>query len=226
MITKLLEGLPNQSMAQGPFDAAAAKYMADLPVWGTEVNTLAADLSAKQALASGAATSATASAASAEASATAAALGAGVTEWASGTTYARGVSAWSPVNFQTYRRKTIGAGTLDPSLDPANWQALARQSTFTPVAVATLNIDLSLGSYFTKTVTASSTFTFSNVPTGGSSFLLKVRLDGGSIALPASVRPVNGSMPPLTLGKTHRLMFESDDGGASWALVVAPNFAN
>ncbi|PKV43675.1 hypothetical protein CLU92_0991 [Janthinobacterium sp. 61] len=226
MITKLMDGLPNQSMAQGPFDEAVAKYMADLPLRGAEENALLADVSTKQALASDAAVSATASASTAKASADAAVLASGVSEWVGGTTYARGVSAWSPVTFQTYRRKTAGAGALDPSLDPANWQALARQSTFTPVAVAALNIDLSLGSYFTKTVTASSTFTFSNVPAGGSSFLLKIRLDGGSIALPASVRPANGSIPPLTLGKTHRLMFESDDGGATWALVVAPNFAN
>ncbi|WP_257560698.1 hypothetical protein [Janthinobacterium sp. 61] len=34
MITKLMDGLPNQSMAQGPFDAAVAKYMTELPAWG------------------------------------------------------------------------------------------------------------------------------------------------------------------------------------------------
>lgn len=226
MITKLMDGLPNQSMAQGPFDEAVAKYMTDLPLRGAEENALAADVSSKQVLASAAAVSATASANTAKASADAAVLASGVAKWISGTAYAEGAPVWSPANFQTYRRKTAGSGVLDPAMDSANWQVLARQSTFTPVAVAALDINLALGSYFTKTVTANSTFTFSNVPAGGSSFLLKIRLDGGSIALPASVRPINGSVPPLNLGKTHRLMFETDDGGTTWALVVAPNFAN
>ena len=43
------------------------------------------------------------------------------TVWVSGTTYAVGDGRFSPINFQTYRRKTAGAGTTDPSLDPTNW---------------------------------------------------------------------------------------------------------
>jgi len=44
------------------------------------------------------------------------------TAWVSGTTYAIGQPVWSPVNLLTYRRKTNGAGTTDPSSDPTNWQ--------------------------------------------------------------------------------------------------------
>ena len=58
MITKLLEGLPNQSMQQGAFDEAVGKYMADLPTWGAEANALAADVNAKQATATAKAASA------------------------------------------------------------------------------------------------------------------------------------------------------------------------
>lgn len=64
-ITKLMEGLPNQSMSQADFDQAAGKLMAELPQWGAEANALAADVNAKQ---SAAADSATASANSATAS--------------------------------------------------------------------------------------------------------------------------------------------------------------
>lgn len=44
-----------------------------------------------------------------------------VTKWISGTTYAIGDLTWSPIDYQTYRRKTAGAGTTDPSADSTNW---------------------------------------------------------------------------------------------------------
>ena len=61
MITNLMDGLPNQSMAQGPFDEAVAKYMTELPLRGAEENALLADVKAKQVLANASATSAAAS---------------------------------------------------------------------------------------------------------------------------------------------------------------------
>lgn len=48
----------------------------------------------------------------------------GVTKWVSGTTYAQGACAWSPIDFRTYRRKIAGAGTTDPSADATNWLLL------------------------------------------------------------------------------------------------------
>lgn len=51
-----------------------------------------------------------------------AAASVGVVVWVSGTTYSTGDLRYSPVSFQTYRRKTAGAGTTDPSLDATNWQ--------------------------------------------------------------------------------------------------------
>lgn len=41
--------------------------------------------------------------------------------WQSGQTYAQGDAAISPIDLQTYRRKSAGGGTTDPSLDPTNW---------------------------------------------------------------------------------------------------------
>lgn len=71
------------------------------------------------------ATAATASQTAAAASAAAAAATAGASIWISGTTYAIGDNRFSPINFQTYRRKTAGAGTVDPSIDATNWAAIA-----------------------------------------------------------------------------------------------------
>lgn len=166
------------------------------------------------------------SASAAQAAAEAAAFAADAPEWVSGTNYAKGFTVWSPVTFQSYRRRVAGAGALDPSSDPANWAGINRQSRFADVPLAALDIKLSEGDYFTKTIATNSTFTISAVPPGGSSFTLEVRHDGGSIAFPASVTPANGAMPTLTVGKTHMFMFSTKDGGARWRVTTAANFAN
>lgn len=45
----------------------------------------------------------------------------GAVAWVSGTTYAIGDAVYSPIDLQTYRRKTNGGGTTDPSADSTNW---------------------------------------------------------------------------------------------------------
>lgn len=45
--------------------------------------------------------------------------------WVSGTNYAVGALHYSPADFQSYRRRTAGAGTIDPSLDTTNWSLLS-----------------------------------------------------------------------------------------------------
>lgn len=104
----------------------------------TELGALQTDVAAKQVLATNAVTDATtqvglataqvalattqAGNASTSASlAQAAASSAGSIAWVSGTTYAIGDLRYSPTDFQTYRRKTAGAGTTDPSADTTNW---------------------------------------------------------------------------------------------------------
>lgn len=68
-----------------------------------------------------AATKATNAANSASAAA-ASAVAAGAVLWVSGTTYAIGNTVIAPLDLaNVYRRKTAGAGTIDPSLDPTNW---------------------------------------------------------------------------------------------------------
>lgn len=96
------------------------------------------------------------------------------------------------------------------------------------VAVAALAIDCSAGNYFTKTITTNSTFTFSNVPASRAySFTLEVTHTGGTITWPASVKWPRGELAPvLTTGKTHLLMFVTDDGGTSWRGAALPNYTN
>lgn len=67
---------------------------------------------------------ATAQAVTAHNEATAAASAAlvlGVLPWVSGTTYAIDDVRYSPIDNLSYRRRTTGGGTTDPSLDGTNW---------------------------------------------------------------------------------------------------------
>lgn len=49
-ITKLLTGLPNQSMAQEPFDQSVALLFTDWPTWNLEANALEVNVNAKEVL--------------------------------------------------------------------------------------------------------------------------------------------------------------------------------
>jgi hypothetical protein len=114
-----ITALPTPPSRQDPtnFNDRADAFLGALPQFQTEANTLQTDVNSKQVAA---ATSAT----NAAASELAAANTAGAAIWVSGTTYTVGQNRFSPINFLTYRRKTAGAGTTDPSLDSTNWTLL------------------------------------------------------------------------------------------------------
>ncbi|MBY0499998.1 MAG: hypothetical protein K2P74_10390 [Nitrosomonas sp.] len=65
--------------------------------------------------------------------------------WVSGTTYTAGQVRYSPIDFFSYRRKTNGAGTTDPSLDPANW-ALQTRTTYGGSDTTSSAVDITLTS--------------------------------------------------------------------------------
>ena len=174
--------------------------------------------------------SATAAAASANTATSAAAVAmatVNIAPWISGTTYGQNVCAISQINFQAYRRAVAGAGTTDPANDATNWRILSGNNangTFAPSAVSALEIDLAAGNYFTKSISANSTFTFKNVPTGGCSFTLELTTTAAvTAAFPASVKTPGNATPPFLASKTHLLMFVSSNGGTRWRLVIAPN---
>ena len=84
--------------------------------------------------------------------------------------------------------------------------------------VAALNIDCSLGNFFTKTIAANSTFTVSNVPASRAyAFTLEVVHTSGTITWFSGVQwPNNNTAPTLTTGKVHLFTFVTDDGGTTW----------
>lgn len=118
--------------------------------------------------------------------------------------------------------------TLKSDGENEYWAPDPVSETFDSVPMPALDIDLSLGNYFTKTVAANSTFTFSNVPAAGCSWTLELQVDAGTVfTFPTTVKPMNnGVVPPLTVGKTHLLMFVKKSGSTRVRMSVSVNSEN
>ena len=155
----------------------------------------------------------------------------GIMPWVSGTTYAKNATAISQVNFQSYRRMIAGAGTTDPANDTTNWRIIANgSSNFTPVTVSANSVNYILGDYFIKTTAASLTLSLDNVPPGGSSRTIELRVTGtsGTITLSFAQGITVGTSfdRPLTLavGKRHLISLVSSNGGSSFMASVGESY--
>lgn len=136
---------PTRSMTPDAFNTAVDNRLAwestnvtEHGTLRTQYNTVSGEVSTNATTATTQAAASAASAVSAAASAAGAAASAAVTKWISGTTYALGDCAWSPANFQTYRRKIAGGGVTDPSADGTNWALLLRGSIINKAAAGAL----------------------------------------------------------------------------------------
>jgi hypothetical protein len=93
------------------------------------------------------------------------------------------------------------------------------------VAVAALDINCSLGNYFTKTISGNSTFTVSNVPTDRAyAFTLELTHTSGTVTWFANVQWPNQTAPTLTTGRTHLFTFVTDSGTSRWRGVANVNY--
>lgn len=95
-------------------------------------------------------------------------------------------------------------------------------------AVSALEIDLSAGNYFTKTISGNSTFTFANPPASGTvgSFTLELTHSSGTVTWPSSVKFPADTAPTLTTGKTHLFVFITDDGGTRYRGAALVDYVN
>lgn len=87
-------------------------------------------------------------------------------------------------------------------------------------ALAATNIDISSGSYFTKTLSANTTFTFSNPPASGFAASFALEVTGAStytITWPSSVKWHGGSAPDAPESATTNLyVFLTTDSGTTY----------
>ena len=93
------------------------------------------------------------------------------------------------------------------------------QQTSNVTAISGTAIDCSLGNYFTKTITGSTTFTFTNIPASGTEYSMTVELDlngSNAVAWPTSVTWSADTAPTITDAKTQLFMFVTVDGGTKW----------
>lgn len=149
------------------FAARGDAFLGALPTFRTEANAVAANVYANAVEADADAVAADASATLAANSAAAAAASVGSAQWVSGTTYNAGQVVWSPANFLTYRRKTTGAGTTDPSLDATNWAPQLPAATPTLNVVTGTTQTASAGNHYVLTNVAATTVTLPASPSVG-----------------------------------------------------------
>lgn len=174
------------------------------------------------------AAAADAAAQAAQAASDLAAAAANAAPWVSGRTYAKNDAVISQVNFQTYRRTAAGAGTTDPANDAGSvWAPQFGNGAFTPRAAATATFDLSVGNFFTRTMSASETWVFDKCPSNGFGFAVELTFSGGTLTLPATVKTQNNVVYSFTAGKTYLLMFVTTNKGATrWRMSVTEQYDN
>lgn len=89
----------------------------------------------------------------------------------------------------------------------------------TKATITASDIDLSTGNYFSKTISGTTTFTVSNVPTSGTvaSFILDLT-NGGSATINwwANTKWPGGTQPALTSSGRDVLGFFTYDAGTTW----------
>jgi len=95
----------------------------------------------------------------------------------------------------------------------------AAQYLQSSTALSASDVDLSTGSYFSKTLSANTTFTFSNPPASGTAmgFLLNVTGNGSTITWPSSVKWPDGTAPDAPAsGDKNIYAFVTADGGTTY----------
>ena len=109
-------------------------------------------------------------------------------------------------NFLSTRYLPISGGTLTGGLFG------------TSVALSESIIDVSLGSCFTKTITAATTFAFTGVPSNATARFSLVLTNGGSqtVTWPSSVKWSGGANPELAASGVDVFTFLTADGGTTW----------
>ena len=138
----------------------------------------------------------------------------------------------------------IGIGTVTPrdKLDVvgnARFQTYSQNVITSTISSGSVTVDLSRGQYFDVTPTTNvSSFVISNVPSGASTFTLKIAggytidldnfVNSGGVSIPV-YWPGGGVLPIVTpnASRFDVYSFTTFDGGSTWlGTVIGQNFAN
>ena len=134
-------------------------------------------------------------------------------------TAAAGTLTGTTLNATVTGSSLTSVGTLT-TLTTSGLATLGAGVTQKQVAMGALNIDLSVGSYFSKTISGTSTITVSNTASSGnvSSFILDLT-NGGAFAVTWGFSPkwAAGTAPTLTASGRDVLGFFTYDGGTTWS---------
>lgn len=109
----------------------------------------------------------------------------------------------------------VGMGTSTPASKFDLNGAMMQNAVSIPAS----NIDCTAGNYFSKTITGTTTFTVSNVPSNGTTSALVVALtNGGAFTINwwSGVKWASGVAPTLTTSGKDILGFYTTDGGTNW----------
>ena len=135
----LFTAIPSPTNTRAEFTANAFQLASEYNPFVNAANAQAAENNAAAIAVADDADAANDARIAAEAAAASASTTAGATQWISGKNYVAGEVTWSPVSFLTYRRRTNGAGAIDPSNDPANWEPLIRDTVGAVLSLAAGN---------------------------------------------------------------------------------------
>jgi len=128
-------------------------------------------------------------------------------------------------------KNTGTSGDAVPVLNAANTFSAAQTTTGTRAAinaVAASEISWGAGDYHTKSISANTTFTFSNIPSGAAAgIVVRVTSTGDfTINWPAAVIWPDGVAPALVASKTHLFTFITDNNGVTIRGAYSLNYAS
>jgi hypothetical protein len=220
--------VPNRNMSAAEFDAASDSFFGQLPSFSSELNEIETTVLGAQTLLDQATAAANAAIGTVNAE-----------EWGTGTAYTTGDVVWSSVDFLTYRRKTDGSGSIDPSEDAANWavitntvfndaevsRVMLRDTGYVFVdkgdsGIAVQTIDFSAGTHQRIRSTGSFTLAFANWPPAGNfgEVLLELVGDGTGrvITFPVGTRFLKFDGSTTTTFSEAFITLQSEDGAIDW----------
>lgn len=203
---------PSRNDSPDDFVSRADAFVAALPDMVSQINESTAFVDTN--------------AAAAVAAAAQAAASANVDEWNVGTSYSPGDNVFSPVDFQTYRRKTSGSGGADPSANATDWALLTGERQIARVAVTgATTLTVSQTSAYID-ITSGGDFTVSFDPVaslGANWFAVLHNRGGGDVTLdPDASEQIDGETSFIMYPGEARLI--QCDGSALYSVVLKPFF--